>query len=129
MEYPDLSPLLQQRDLVSATTSALDNGPSTTRPLQRPIDLNIDDPELSDFCSVANFAAASGGQYRITSQTYMRCMAASMYRLTAMRFGPGTGDKAVRLGLLAFAETVFLPWGCLGISYDHLAIRAVRQAK
>ncbi|KLU91330.1 hypothetical protein MAPG_09851 [Magnaporthiopsis poae ATCC 64411] len=48
-------------------------------------------------------------------------MAASMYRLTAMRFGPGTGDEAVRLGLLAFTNNVFLPWRSLGISYCCLA--------
>ncbi|KAL8389069.1 hypothetical protein RB595_008812 [Gaeumannomyces hyphopodioides] len=126
LDYPDLSRFLQQRCLASATASVI---PPPTQPSQQHIDLNIDDPELgrlwrelSDFCSVVNLAAASsGGQNRITSQTYMRCMAASMYRLTAMRFAPGSGDEALRLGLLAFAEPVFLPWGSLGVTYGHLA--------
>ncbi|EJT77366.1 hypothetical protein GGTG_07278 [Gaeumannomyces tritici R3-111a-1] len=129
LEYPDLSRFLQKRALASATASISVPAPPTWPPTQGHMDLSIDDPELgrvwrelSDFCAVANFAAASsGGQNRMTSQTYMCCMAASMYRLTAMRFAPGSGDEAVRLGLLAFAEPVFLPWGCLGVKYGHLA--------
>ncbi|KAI1753958.1 hypothetical protein F4782DRAFT_494595 [Xylaria castorea] len=73
---------------------------------------------MSDFCSVINLAADS--ERRIDMRTFLRSMASIMYNLLDMRFKSSSWDETIRLGLLSFSCSVFLPWTRLGMSYPHL---------
>ncbi|KAF2668082.1 hypothetical protein BT63DRAFT_457382 [Microthyrium microscopicum] len=114
MQYPNLTQLLELHE------------PSNSA-LQRENDELLDglDTELchawgaiSEFCSVINFVA--GSKQYISLNIYLETMASVMYRLLSMSFDSGSVNEAVRLGLLAFASSVFLQWKSLGLSYAHL---------
>ncbi|TRX87769.1 hypothetical protein FHL15_011344 [Xylaria flabelliformis] len=73
---------------------------------------------MSDFCSIINLAANT--EQRIDVRTLLYSMASIMYNLLDMRFESTSWDESIRLGLLSFSCSVFLPWARLGISYPHL---------
>lgn len=73
---------------------------------------------MSDFCSVINLAADS--ERRIDVGTFLHSMTSIVYNLLDMRFESSSWDETIRLGLLGFSCTVFLPWTRLGMSYPHL---------
>lgn len=74
---------------------------------------------MSEFCSVINLAADSGEL--ITTQIFLQSMTSIVYPLLGMQFQAGSIDEAIRLTLLAFLSSVFLPWRQLGLSYPHLS--------
>jgi hypothetical protein len=73
---------------------------------------------MSDFCSVINFAVES--RQRITVEAFLDTVASVMYRLLYMRFKASSVDETIRLGVLCFSCSVFLPWTQLGMSYPSL---------
>ncbi|KAI0435516.1 hypothetical protein F4803DRAFT_328886 [Xylaria telfairii] len=73
---------------------------------------------MSDFCSVINLAANS--EQRIDVGTFLHSMSSIMYNLLDMRFESSSPDETIRLGLLSFSCSVFLPWSRLGMPYPHL---------
>lgn len=73
---------------------------------------------MSEFGSVIDYAVESG--QRISTETFLDTMASIIYRLLDMHFPSDSNDEVVRLGLLAFSCSVFLPWRSLGVSYPHL---------
>lgn len=87
---------------------------------------NIDHELASAWRTVAEFSLtinlAVGSKHQIAIGTFLDTMAAVMYRLLSMTsFEAGSTEEAIRLGLLAFSSSIFLPWKKIGISYDHLA--------
>ncbi|OIW23440.1 hypothetical protein CONLIGDRAFT_637397 [Coniochaeta ligniaria NRRL 30616] len=112
--YPDLTLLLELRE-PTATSSRYDSAIFLS---DMDDDLSRAWKVLSEFCSVINYAIDSG--QRISTETFLDTMASVMYRLTDIRFEPGSSDEALRLGLLAFACSVFLQWKHLGLPYSHL---------
>ncbi|KAI1428122.1 hypothetical protein F5Y12DRAFT_733695 [Xylaria sp. FL1777] len=73
---------------------------------------------MSDFCSVINLAANSN--QRIDVETFLRSMSSIMYNLLDMHFERSSHDETIRLSLLSFSCSVFLPWRHLGMPYPHL---------
>ncbi|KAI0550662.1 hypothetical protein F4679DRAFT_583331 [Xylaria curta] len=73
---------------------------------------------MSDFCAVINLAADT--ERRIDMRTFLCSIASIMYNLLDLRFECSSWDETIRLGLLSFSCSVFLPWARLGISYPHL---------
>ncbi|KAI0183963.1 hypothetical protein EV127DRAFT_252746 [Xylaria flabelliformis] len=73
---------------------------------------------MSDFCSIINLAADT--ERRIDVKTFLYSMASIMYNLLDMRFESTSWEETIRLGLLSFSCSVFLPWARLGILYPHL---------
>ncbi|KAF2964604.1 hypothetical protein GQX73_g8960 [Xylaria multiplex] len=73
---------------------------------------------MSDFCCVINLAAES--QQRIKVETFLHSMASIMYNLLDMHFEASSWDETIRLGLLSFSSSMFLPWSHLGMSLPHL---------
>lgn len=73
---------------------------------------------MSEFCSLINFVADS--KQRVSEETLLKAVSSIMYRLINMKFGAGTSDEAIRLGLLTFSCSVFLQWQRLGLSFPPL---------
>lgn len=73
---------------------------------------------MSEFCSVINFAVES--DQLITTQIFLQSTASIVYPLMGMQFRTSSVDEAIRLALLAFSSSLFLPWKQLGLSYPHL---------
>lgn len=109
LPYPDLASLLTSRDLTETNPILL---------------LNMIDElaqawkRMSVFCSVINLAADSG--QLITTQIFLQSMASIVYPLLGMQFQAGSSNEAIRLVLLAFSSSVFLPWRQLSLPYPHL---------
>ena len=87
---------------------------------------DIDDELASAWRTMAEFSLtiklAVGCKHRIAIETFLDTMAAVMYRLLSMTsYEAGSTEEAIRLGLLAFSASIFLPWKQIGINYDHLA--------
>jgi hypothetical protein len=112
--YPDLTSLLELRN----------PGPLYTDSAEFFYDDEIDSELtrvwrlMSDFCSVINFAVES--RQRITVEAFLDTVASVMYRLLYMRFKASSVDETIRLGVLCFSCSVFLPWTQLGMSYPSL---------
>jgi hypothetical protein len=73
---------------------------------------------MSEFCSVLNLAADSG--QLITTQIFLQSMASIVYPLLGMQFQTSSVHEAIRLTLLAFSSSLFLPWKQLGLSYPYV---------
>ncbi|KAI3333178.1 hypothetical protein F4824DRAFT_491169 [Ustulina deusta] len=73
---------------------------------------------MSDFCNVINLAADS--EQLVTMETFLHSMVSVMYNLLDMHFEASSLDETIRLGLLSFACSVFLPWSTFGMPYPHL---------
>ncbi|KAH8658251.1 hypothetical protein BX600DRAFT_468862 [Xylariales sp. PMI_506] len=73
---------------------------------------------MSQFCSMINWAAASG--QRLSAETFLDAMVSVMYRLVQMRFAVGSIDEAIRLGILSLSCNVFIQGGHLGGPYTFL---------
>ncbi|KAI0478164.1 hypothetical protein F4859DRAFT_504033 [Xylaria cf. heliscus] len=73
---------------------------------------------MSDFCTVINLAADS--ERRIDVGTFLRSMTSIMYNLLDMHFESSSWDETIRLGLLSFSCSVFLPWTRLGMTYPYI---------
>ncbi|KAI0401042.1 hypothetical protein F4802DRAFT_446180 [Xylaria palmicola] len=75
---------------------------------------------MSEFCAVINLAAVT--KRCITVDVFLTSMASVMYRLVDMQFEHlSATSEVIRLGLLCFCCSVFLPWRRLGVSLPHLA--------
>jgi hypothetical protein len=74
---------------------------------------------MADFCTLINFAADTG--LKISTQTFLHAMTFVMYRLISMNFPNHPRNDMIRLGLLAFASSVFLQWRSIGMPYTHFA--------
>lgn len=54
---------------------------------------------------------------------YQEAMMSTLYRLVNLDVGTDNADEAMRLGLLAFASTLFAQWRGLNERYEHVARR------
>lgn len=117
MPYPDLTLLLRS---MSKTTTI------DSQYLSEVFLRDIDDELAGAWRTMAEFSLtiklAVGCRHQIAIETFLDTMAAVMYRLLSMTsFEAGSTEEAIRLGLLAFSSSIFLPWKQIGIHYDHLA--------
>ena len=117
MPYPDLT--LLSRSMSKTTTI-------DSQYLSEAFLRDIDDELARAWRTMAEFSLtiklAVECKHRLAIETFLDTMAAVMYRFLSMTsFEVGSTEEAIRLGLLAFSCSVFLPWKQMGISYDHLA--------
>ncbi|KAI0530007.1 hypothetical protein GGR58DRAFT_525495 [Xylaria digitata] len=117
--YPKLSVFLDEINLARSSKSLiLLNSSATACGIEVDGKLASAWSAMSDFCCVINLAAKS--RQRITVETFLHSMASIMYNLLDMHFEASSWDETVRLGLLSFSCSVFLPWSHLGMSLPHL---------
>jgi hypothetical protein len=109
LPYPDLALLVAGRDLTETDPIPLINMNNELAQVWK---------RMSEFCSVINLAADSG--QLITTQVFLQSMASIVYPLLSMQFQTSSSNEAIRLCLLAFSSSVFLPWRQLGLPYPHL---------
>ncbi|KAK9771095.1 putative Transcription factor domain-containing protein [Seiridium cardinale] len=77
--------------------------------------------DLAEFVRAVNIARQT--RLDIDSELYMEAMVSIHYRLLYLRYDVGDVCEAVRLGLLAFASTLFLQWRDIKTRFEHLARR------
>ncbi|KAI0106420.1 hypothetical protein GGR51DRAFT_169168 [Nemania sp. FL0031] len=110
--YPKLGVFLDERNLNRSSGSRLFlDSFAATRGIELDSQLALAWGAMSDFCCVINLAAET--QQRINVETFLHSLASVMYNLLDMHFEASSWNETVRLGLLSFSCSVFLPWSHL----------------
>ncbi|KAI0424454.1 hypothetical protein F5Y09DRAFT_324341 [Xylaria sp. FL1042] len=117
--YPKLSLFLDKRHSLHSSTAGLFISTSAaTHDIELDGQLTLAWSTMSDFCSVINLAADS--EQKIDVETFLHSMSSIMYNLLDMNFESCFWKESIRLSLLSFSCSVFLPWRHLGMKYPHL---------
>ncbi|KAI1125894.1 hypothetical protein F5Y10DRAFT_294276 [Nemania abortiva] len=117
--YPNLGIFLDEENLKLSSQSCLFlDSSAATYGVEVDSRLASTWSAMSDFCRVINLAAET--QQRIKVDTFLHSMASIMYSLLDMHFEESSWDETIRLGLLSFSCSVFLPWSDLGTPLPHL---------
>ncbi|KAJ9149317.1 Fungal specific transcription factor domain-containing protein [Pleurostoma richardsiae] len=74
--------------------------------------------DLHEFAQLGNLAYQT--QRQLQHDAFHEMMASIHYRLLHLLFSDSAADEAVRLGMLAFAATVFLQWVGVRLQYQRL---------
>ncbi|KAI0869327.1 hypothetical protein GGS24DRAFT_479079 [Hypoxylon argillaceum] len=117
--YPKLGVFLDEKSLNRSSQSRIIlNSLAATQNIKLDSQLASAWSSMSDFCCVINLAAET--QQRINVETFLHSMASIMYNLLDMHFEASSWDETIRLGLLSFSCSVFLPWSHLATPLPHL---------
>lgn len=81
---------------------------------------------MSEFCSLMNAAAETGGT-KMEEELFLHSMCSIMYTLLHQRFKKGSLDEAFRLGLLAFSSPIFVHWNRVEL-FDPQFTSAYRES-
>ena len=80
---------------------------------------------LFRFCAMVNEAAID--QRKIPEQILLETMASVMYRLFDVSVVPESADDTMRLAMLSFCATNFLPWQDLQMAFGWLRLEHKRR--
>ena len=80
---------------------------------------------LMRFCAMVNEVAVN--QRRFSEQVLLETMASVMYRLLNMSATPDSADNLIRLSMLSFCASIFLPWQQLRIPFGWLQLEHKRS--
>lgn len=109
-----------QGTLVSGTNDAIPDPSSDLRPFLDNLDTRV--RLLWDHLSALTQGVnQTRGQSGIDKDLYQSTMISIHYRLVDLRFDAGDVNEISRLGLLAFASTVFLAFRGIKTRYEYLA--------
>jgi hypothetical protein len=80
---------------------------------------------LIRFCAMVNELTVN--QRRFSEQVLLETMASVTYRLLNMSVTPESADNAIRLSMLSFCASIFLPWQHLRMPFGWLQLEHKRS--